>query len=472
LINTFVLEQTSEEPDWSQLRILSAWGAPGGGEREGMYHEFCRAHSIAYLDFRAARGAFAQGSEFMGVCEQALSQAQTHLKLYDVVLVDEAQDFPAAFLRLCYEMLDEHKRLVYAYDELQNLSGESLASPEAVFGVKKDGSPKVEFDDSIHAHSRQDIILDKCYRNSRPVLVTAHSLGFGIYRKPLSAKRLGLVQMFDNPQLWEDIGYRRRDGALADGAKVRLYRPEESSPAFLESHSSIEDLVQFICFKDEASQAEWLVTAISTNIERDELRHDDIVVINPEPLTTRTAVGPIREELLKRGINSHLAGVDTDPDVFFQTDTPSVTFTGIFRAKGNEAGMVYIVNAQDCNSSSWNLASIRNRLFTAITRSKAWVRILGVGPEMQQLALEYEALRKREFELEFVFPTKEDREQLRIVHRDMSTEGRRRVVTREKGLKELVDDLESGRVHLEDLDDVLKKRLERLLLSRRDDPHA
>ena len=26
-----------------------------------------------------------------------------------------------------------------------------------------------------------------------------------------------------------------------------------------------------------------------------------------------------------------------------------MTFTGIFRAKGNEAGMVYIVNAQDCH---------------------------------------------------------------------------------------------------------------------------
>ena len=32
--------------------------------------------------------------------------------------------------------------------------------------------------------------------------------------------------------------------------------------------------------------------------------------------------------------------------------------------------MVYIMNAQDCHSSALNLATIRNQLFTAITRSK------------------------------------------------------------------------------------------------------
>jgi superfamily I DNA and RNA helicase len=45
------------------------------------------------------------------------------------------------------------------------------------------------------------------------------------------------------------------------------------------------------------------------------------------------------------GINSSLAGVSSSPDVFFENDL--VTFTGIFRAKGNEAAMIYIINAQE-----------------------------------------------------------------------------------------------------------------------------
>lgn len=33
LINTFYIEQTSEEPDWDNVNIIHAWGAPGGGEK-------------------------------------------------------------------------------------------------------------------------------------------------------------------------------------------------------------------------------------------------------------------------------------------------------------------------------------------------------------------------------------------------------------------------------------------------------
>lgn len=116
----------------------------------------------------------------------------------------------------------------------------------------------------------------------------------------------------------------------------------------------------------------------------------------------------------------HLAGVDTKPDVFFR-DSPegSVTFTGIHRAKGNEAGMVYVINAQDCHAEAGNLASLRNRLFTALTRSKAWIRVLGVGGGMETLKQEYEKLKERNFELKFTYPTQDQRERLRVIHRDI-----------------------------------------------------
>ena len=39
--------------------------------------------------------------------------------------------------------------------------------------------------------------------------------------------------------------------------------------------------------------------------------------------------------------------------------------------------MVYVINAQDCYGNPYNVARVRNQLFTAITRSKAWVKILG-----------------------------------------------------------------------------------------------
>lgn len=470
LINNFCIEQTGDEPDWEQLRIVNAWGAPGGIERDGIYHEFCRANDIEYLDFRGARSAFGRDAEFAGACELALRQVreQGHnpKQLYQAMLVDEAQDFPPDFLRLCYEQLDDLKRLVYAYDELQNLSGNSLPPPEEIFGLNPEGSPRESLGSNGPRGPQRDIILEKCYRNSRPLLVTAHALGFGIYRDSPKPGTTGLVQMFEDAHLWEDIGYRKMQGQLKDGAAVVLARTEETSPSFLESHSPIDDLVQFECFESDDEQNTWLLEAIKRNIEVDELRHDDIVVINPDPVTTRERVGPVRRRLLEIGINSHLAGVDTDPDVFFKADVPSVTFTGIYRAKGNEAGMVYIVNAHDCHSAAWNLASIRNRLFTAITRSKAWVRVAGVGIGMKRLIEEYERLKAKQFELRFKYPTKEERKQLMIVHRDMSAAERKRVEDRERGLIELIADLESGKIHPEDLSDDLKSRLRDLLRGR------
>ena len=112
--------------------------------------------------------------------------------------------------------------------------------------------------------------------------------------------------------------------------------------------------------------------------------------------------------------------MDTSADVFFMPGAESVTFTGIYRAKGNEAGMVYIVNAQECQSSTYNLARVRNRLFTAMTRSKACVRVLGVGPKMQQLVEEYNRIKQADYRLSFRYPTSAELEKLLIIHRDMT----------------------------------------------------
>ena len=122
LITTFVLEQANEEPDWDKIRILNAWGAPGGTDRTGIYYEFCRDHGVEYYDFRMAKNRFGSEKAFEAVCNIALQSANQFVPKYDAVLVDEAQDFAPNFLLLCYEYLKDPKRLVYAYDELDRKS--------------------------------------------------------------------------------------------------------------------------------------------------------------------------------------------------------------------------------------------------------------------------------------------------------------------------------------------------------------
>ncbi len=376
------------------------------------------------------------------------------------ILVDEAQDFAPNFLLLCYEYLKDPKRLVYAYDELQNLGNRSLPPVEEIFGKSTDGTPRVIIHPSEIGKPKQDIILDTCYRNSRPVLSTAHALGFGIYRKK------GLVQIFENKNLWFDIGYEEDNGDIEDGELVRLSRTPKSSPEFLEKHSPIEDLIQFQIFETAEAQTAWLAAEIKRNLTDDELIPDDIVVINPDPLKTKDAVGDARRALMQMGINSNLAGVTTIADVF--TEPGTVTFTGIFRAKGNEAAMVYVINAHDCFGafSPRDVALVRNRLFTAITRSKAWVRVLGIGKAMSALKEEFDKAKAENFALHFRYPTEAERKTMKTVNRDMSKAELDRSAKRRNNFADIIASLESGESFIEDYPENLVKKLQTFLAKK------
>lgn len=148
--------------------------------------------------------------------------------------------------------------------------------------------------------------------------------------------------------------------------------------------------------------------------------------------------------MLQAGINSVIAGVTTSRDKFSQSG--SVTFTGIYRAKGNEAGMVYIINAQDC-FDSWSqnqVALIRNRLFTAITRSKAWVRVYGHGPQMSNLINEWNKLVADDFALRFTYPTPAEKTKLKLINRDMTVQERTKHIRLARNLEEIVNALKNG----------------------------
>jgi len=462
LITTFVLEQSNEEPDWERIRILNAWGAPGGADRTGIYFEFCRDHGVEYLDFVGAKNRFGSERAFEGACDKALLGVKTFVPRYDAILVDEAQDFAPNFLLLCYEYLKDPKRLVYAYDELQNLGNRSLPPTEEIFGKHPDGTARVLIRPPESGKPKQDIILDTCYRNSRPVLSTAHALGFGIYR---SNGRL--VQIFENKNLWFDIGYQEEnDGDIRDGEAVSLSRTAKSSPEFLEAHSPVDDLIQFEVFETIEDQTAWLVDRIKLNLSDDELIPDDILVINPDPISTKDAVGEARRALMQIGINSNLAGVTTIADVF--TEPGTVTFTGIFRAKGNEAAMVYVINAQDCFSALLprDVARVRNRLFTAITRSKAWVRVVGVGEAMAALKAEYERAKAENFSLRFIYPPEGERKTMMTVNRDMSKAEQDRSIRRKSNFAEIIESLDSGESFIEDYPEELIRKLETFLAKK------
>ncbi len=451
LIRTFTYEHINEEPNWEKIDIYHAWGATSS---DGIYFNVCKEHNIEYIDFTGAkRYTSVYGQEFDIVCKKALNEIKVFQQKYDLIVVDEAQDFSKEFLQICYNILKSPKRLVYAYDELQSLSKKSMDTPENIFGADHLGNPRVRLRNEDN-QPKQDIVLYKCYRNSKEILTTAHALGFGIYRDE------SLVQMFEQSSLWEDIGYKVIDGELKENSEVALSRDNDTSPEFLSNHSEIDDLIKFEIFGNNIEQVDYVVNAIKKNIEEDELRLDDIIVINTDPLTTKKVVGAFREKLYSIGINSNLAGVSTSQDIFYTDD--AITFTGIFRAKGNEAAMVYIINSQYCYNG-YELAKKRNILFTAMTRSKGWVRVCGYGEDMVNLEKEYQKVKENNFQLKFTYPTKEQMEHMNIVNRDMSPEEKSKIKKNEKNLAEFLDDLKNGKLKKEDLPKDLIEQLKELI---------
>lgn len=453
LITRFTYEHINDKPDWDKIKVIHAWGSP---KDEGIYYNVCKVHGLEYFDFRMAKklsGDF--NTAFETVCKKVLSENTIFNEMYDVILIDEAQDFSKEFLRICYEILPNKKRLIFAYDELQSLNKQSMDTPENIFGNDANGRPKVQLR-NLENMPKEDVILETCYRNSRPILATAHALGFGIY----TDERIGLIQMFDEASLWKDIGYSVSKGELKENTKVRLARTPKSSPLFLENHSAINDIIQFNVFEDEFQQAKFIVDEIEKNLTEDELEYRDILVIHTNPLTTQSEVGVIRQMLIERGINNHLAGVSTSPDQFFLDD--SITFTSINRAKGNEAAMVYVIDAQECYSGS-ELSRKRNILFTAITRSKAWVRISAYGNGAEDLKNEFTRVVNENFELDFTYPDEALRKKINVIHRDKTKDEKHVIKSTIDDLGKAIEAIEDGDMYLEDLPTDLLNKLKGLL---------
>jgi superfamily I DNA and RNA helicase len=327
-------------------------------------------------NFLSARERHGDDS-FQGICEELLRKVEEKppSPIFDALLIDEAQDLPLAFFRLAYYSAKTPKRIVWAYDELQNLGAYSMAPPEELFGSDPDGRPLVTLR-NIAGEPHQDVILPVCYRNTKWALATAHALGFGIYREE------GLCQFFQDPGLWNDIGYEVEQGDLASGEQVRLARRSDCSPKFFETYLDPADSVQAHVFANEDKQVQWIVKSIKENLAKDELEPDDIMVIFPDPLTVRKKASPLIAALTKSRIPAHIVGVTSSRDEVFVPD--SIAISGIRRAKGNEAPMVYVANSDYC----WGgpaLIMKRNILFTAITRSRAWVSLSGCGDAMEKL---------------------------------------------------------------------------------------
>lgn len=455
LIRRFYFEDYREDPSESALMVMHSFGSMG---ESGVYSEICKAYGIMPRDFGYAKRMYGYSGAFQGICAELLREVEKAPKaLFDALLIDEAQDLPREFLRLAYLCTANH-RIIWAYDDLQNLGDYQMRSLRETFGEDAEANPLVVLRNEPK-QPRQDIILPKCYRNTPWALVTAHALGSGIYREPK------MVQHPDDPVLWGEIGYEVLSGDLRLGQQVVLQRSAESAPRFFGELLKPAEAVKFFRFNDDREQFSAVAQMIKEDVTQGELYPHDIAVVFPDAISAEKRGLSFRQFLADQGIGSHLVGVTSSRDGFLIEE--KVAVSGPHRAKGNEAPVVYVMDADFCASGA-ELIKKRNILFTAITRSRGWVRVCGSGDGMKLLLAEFERLVAKGFKLDFKIPTAEELLKMRTLYRDITSDDRKKAADLRKALERLPSDEEEANAVLQALPRELRERILRTLTQLED----
>jgi superfamily I DNA and RNA helicase len=406
LITRFFRHYRDEDPDWDRIHIRHGWG---GATVEGVYTDACRRAGRVPLTLKTAQqNAPARTGAFEHACLDLVASKGGVEPYYDHVMIDEGQDLPGSFYELCFALAKgdrDVKSIVWAYDELQNIMNVRMRAPEQLFGQDKKGEPNVSLERTAHLlppGSTNDTVLSKCYRNQRDVLVVAHAMGFGIYKD--------IVQLLESREHWQDVGYDV-EGNYAVGKKVKILRPSENSPILL-NHEQAGNVIETHVASDLPGEVNWVADGIQAFIKGG-LQPEDILIIALDDRNARSYFRAISAELAGRGIATNNIIADPYNEPPFSLGG-RVTMSTVYRAKGNEAAVVFAIGIDGITPK---FRSGRNKLFTAFTRTKAWLRISGVGDVAKEFCAEIATAVSKLPYLEFRVP---DLEQVELIQRDLS----------------------------------------------------
>jgi superfamily I DNA and RNA helicase len=397
------------EPNLDKILIVHGWGSLSN---KGFYSEVCNRIGYIPKTFNEASLQASKGENaFDYACKDLLEYINTNnisTNFYDYIFIDEAQDFSLHFFKLAKKCLTESGKLIYAYDELQSLNEENrIPTKSEIFGEEE----------------CIDINLTTSYRTPVEILITAHALGLGIYRD-VGEGEIPFVNMVKNPQIWIDIGYHIQEGKLEYGHWVALARNEK--------RLNNEKLITTISCESEIQQYNELSKIIINLLKNEDIIPEDILIID---LSYRLSDNHSRFRTIfnerAREAKLFIPGSDqlavtinlvNKDNPIKMREKNAIPYTTIFRAKGNEANLVFIVNA---DSLEMVKSISRNKIFTAMTRARYAVWLMGTN-EIDLYEKEIDMVKSKNYVLEFIYPTKVEMEQIKT-YGEMESESERKI---------------------------------------------
>jgi superfamily I DNA and RNA helicase len=376
----------------SKLRVLHAWGA---ADRPGFYSTICqelgvRRKTVEDTPHKNPTRGLAE------LCKWLLEDSAI-APMFDAILIDEGQDLitddelkyrdKQAIYWLAYQSLrpidpenTEQRRLVWAYDEAQSLDTLKIPSTKELFGAELSTlfSKGAQYKGGI----KKSEIMRRCYRTPGSILTAAHALGMGLLRP--DAMLAGIT----NKEDWNKIGYEVTGNFKQPGQEITLHRPPENSPNPIEELWE-EPVLEFETYDSRQEELEDLARKISFNLNEEDFNpsRDILVIILGAPEEAVELENQVARFLIERGINIYIPTAlelnhtnpkhpDRNPDRFWMEG--GVTLARVSRAKGNEADLVYVVGCDRVARKESDL-SLRNQLFIALTRTRGWAVLSGVG---------------------------------------------------------------------------------------------
>lgn len=397
LINRAYRNYNNAEPDWSKITICHAWGSASS---EGVYYTTCINNELTPMSFSQAK--FHSEDAFGYICGELLKSSI--MPEYDLILIDEGQDFPVEFYRLCYRLCKGNKKICWAYDDFQNIFDVKIQNEKDTFGYDENGNPYVDF---AHGDENCDTVLKKCYRTPRYSLIYAFALGLGIYNSKV-LQRLG-----SNGQ-WEALGFKVEQGNSQTGDNMVISRPKENTP-FYSNDVFDQESIQCEQFHNFEEECGYICQTIVNAIKNDELLPTDICVICIDSQNIRHYFERISTLLRQNNIASfNLLNAPYNNTSFFREGY--VTLSTVNKAKGNECGMVIICGI-DVAFEQPNNVVMRDRIFTSMTRTKGWLYLTGCNDNMQLLLKEFQCLKANDYKLVFEQPDESSTKNIENVSR-------------------------------------------------------
>ena len=403
LISKYYFNETGKMPDFSKLHILHAWG---GSNKPGLYYNTAKSIGIQPLNFMNVRTS----SDPLGsIFHDIIKNHKESLKpAYDMVLIDEAQDFSPYFFETIFYLTkyaegSTQKRIVWAYDEFQSLTDIKIKEPEELFGLdnkKLPNMPNEILDGSYKGNIKKDFVLPNSYRNPRISLMVAHGLALGLY----TDNKVPMLYKVD----WEARGYSLLSPdklVFNEGDDVILERPESNSKnnleKLLQGRNTEDKLIQIISNNNLQEQLDNVINKVEWIIKNQSVEPEEILIIDIDTKNSKANFQYIRQALDYRDVKCITPGYIERNDSF--KEKGFVTLTTPFRAKGNETNIVFIINSQKIlNDSTFRL---RNSMFVSITRTRGWCYIFSTNDKDEKVKKEINDILNDYPKFKFEFPS-------------------------------------------------------------------